>query len=337
MGCGASKTSGTSLQKVQPGSDNGGQSPVAQSGTGSKVSASSSPSGIAPDGGADPSHASHYFGHRSARNSISQPDVSGVEFTDKDAVVEISTKFKESGMRHPREPGEALEIGHVLSNKLELEMRIGYRSQKGRTGGTGVCTKKNEDNLICLPCCHDRDESTMVAVLDGHGPDGEFASFYAAQRFQREFLAAGALPLDAGKTEIERTFGTCYEKTDWSLSKQVPLYGVKEGGPNQIPAVQTSGTCAVACLFLGSRLICANVGDCQAYLGTRRAGSDGSGGTGGTDSGSAGDPVKEVSMDDSIRAIPLSFPHDVASEKAKFDAMPGCKVFSERDIHPNGR
>eukprot|EP00947_MAST-08B_sp_MAST-8B-sp1_P000366 g366.t1 len=41
-------------------------------------------------------------------------------------------------------------------------------------------------------------------------------------------------------------------------------------------------------------------------------------------------------MDDSIRAIPLSFPHDVASEKAKFDAMPGCKVFSEKDIHPNG-
>eukprot|EP01138_Halocafeteria_seosinensis_P013081 gb/GECG01013359.1/.p1 GENE.gb/GECG01013359.1/~~gb/GECG01013359.1/.p1 ORF type:complete len:520 (+),score=70.00 gb/GECG01013359.1/:1-1560(+) len=134
--------------------------------------------------------------------------------------------------------------------KKLLQLTYGYSSVQGVSPKPPQ--KANQDSLVVLPKLGNRNNLSAFAVFDGHGPRGEDASHFCrlqlenAITHQKEFQSSPAKGLQA-----------CFPALHRELIRSCKRGAVE---------MAVSGSTAVAVLFDGDRLICANVGDSRAVL-----------------------------------------------------------------------
>jgi len=143
----------------------------------------------------------------------------------------------------------------------------------------------NQDRAVYL--CNSACDAELLAVFDGHGPDGHGAAEICAEGLPKLLFRALAThdadgPGGLGAVTCQRAASRAFVEMH-NIMEALTVHGLAEGGvptehcPHGLPALdaRSSGTTATVVLLLPNhRALLAHVGDSRAVLGTRRRGTE---------------------------------------------------------------
>ncbi|CAG9316307.1 unnamed protein product [Blepharisma stoltei] len=147
-----------------------------------------------------------------------------------------------------------LNFKHPLSvrNKKASVISYNYKSKIGESNG--IYKKCNQDTYIAKPLFHQVNEFYLFTVCDGHGPSGHEVSHYIREMFPR-LVEAKLKHRSSTLNDLEDALNKSIKKlTDQIDESKMPT--------------ESSGSTMNCVLINGNKLICANIGDSRAVLGS---------------------------------------------------------------------
>ena len=170
-----------------------------------------------------------------------------------------------------RNPTARETIKRKLSTKVidhNLKDLISSYAAKSRAGrAPDNMPKTNQDSYLCMKDAAKIKDFWMFGVFDGHGANGHFASDHVKK----------TLPINLAQMDYEDNANPMLKNITGFLSDSTTLrHGVlkeafkktNEHIGNRSFDANFSGTTAVTVYLMGNRLVCANVGDSRAVLGS---------------------------------------------------------------------
>ncbi|CAG9329311.1 unnamed protein product [Blepharisma stoltei] len=145
-------------------------------------------------------------------------------------------------------------LQHPAITRTKKPCVVSY-SSKSRIGETGGIYKKfNQDTCIAKPLFHQVNEFYLFTVCDGHGPSGHEISLQIKEIFP------GLV-----ESKLRHTKFSLNDLED-SLSKSIKKL-TDQIAESKLPT-ENSGSTLNVVLVNGDKLVCANIGDSRAVLGS---------------------------------------------------------------------
>ena len=158
-----------------------------------------------------------------------------------------------------KEITEVTEKAKNISLEQKYIKKIGSISQAGK--GEDGLTKVNQDSFFVIPNEFKFTNFNIFSVLDGHGLNGHLISGFATKYFQNKIHKHKKLSPLESEDDIYKVI----KKNNYEIIRHLFTHCEKEISKSEIDA-NFSGTTCVMLLQIGTKLICANVGDSRCIM-----------------------------------------------------------------------
>ena len=195
-----------------------------------------------------------------SKNKISHKNIIKEKNTTKSLLTSNTTSSK-----YKAKSNHKLIPDYIIVNSLP-EGRIKSYSYYSNTGKTLHGLQKiNMDSYLILPKFNNSKDFNIFCIMDGHGPDGHFVSYFIKKYFLSFFKTNKILNSKESKNNLEYIY-YYLQKDNYSLIKETYHKAEKELFKNKNIDSNFSGTSCIILIQIGDKIICANVGNSRAIM-----------------------------------------------------------------------